>query len=149
IRGIFAAIDEINRGIFVWNKHNIDLVIIIIGVPTLFSVLNTKIIFNDEGITVKAKIYLLFFAIHNVPTFMAWDKILHVSYENSMRRGQPFIFRTTNATTRVLFWSPNYRESLIFAINKLPKHKFTMSAQEKLKEMGIWTEDSFQPEARV
>jgi hypothetical protein len=138
IRGVFVAIDEINNGIFVWSKRNIELVIILLGSPTLVSLLSSKVIFDDAGITMKVRLLFLFFTFHNKCTLIPWNHISFVYYENSISKGQPFIFTTTKVTTRVLFWNPNYRNSLIFAINKIPRHKFTVTAQEKLKEMGIW-----------
>jgi len=141
--GVFVAVDEINRGVFVWNRGNIDLLIIVIGAPTLFGVLNMKNIFDDNGITVKIKIYLLFFTIYKESTLIPWIKICSVAYEKNdtgKLRFKVFKFITVKRTIPLLYLDKDNQDALAFAITKLPKYKFTVTAQEKLKEMGIWEE---------
>jgi len=142
IQDIFVAIDEINRGVFSWDKKSIRLIIILITAPLLFSALNTKFIFDNDGITVKAKYYFLFFTIHNESTFTPWDQINNVDYEYDIAYGEQFGFTTTNNFISILFRYRNYRKSLVFAVRKLPRDKFTIDAQEKLKKMGIWPDES-------
>jgi len=140
--GVYVAVDEINRGVFVWNKRNVDLLIVVICAPTLFGVLNIKHTFNDDGITVKAKIYFLFFTVHKESTLIPWVKICHIDYgKNDTGRLHHKVFKfITMKRTIVLLWlDQNNVDALAFAVTKLPKYKFTVTAQEKLKEMGIWT----------
>jgi|GEM_PF-6919684 len=146
-QGLFReAINEFNRGVFRLNANNVNLAVLLITMPLVISVLfNTKYIFNDDGITAKFKVYLLFFAICKGVSLIPWNQIINVDYDATVRYGPRFHFTATKGEAKVLFWHHNYRKCLEFAVRKISMGKFTPKAREKLKKMGIWTEESERP----
>jgi hypothetical protein len=142
IIGVHEIVGEFNSGVFTYNGGRF-----LLGLafwPSVFSALNTRIIFNNDGITSKTKIYFWLFVVHNKSTRLTWKGIYSVTYEKKWGIN---IFKFMKGKDyqlpgfQISSISPNRRNCLIFVTKNCPHNKFTEEAREKLRKMGIWPDD--------
>jgi len=137
--------------IFKWNYYNTlsiftNVMLFLGSMVLMFIVLcwfpNFRIIFDDDGITIKHHINFLSFIIFKKSNKTQWSEIIEVDYlDISHGVGMPFVFGYFQKRSPVFlninrFWE-NYRDGMEYAVKKLPQSKFTKKAQKKLLKMGI------------
>jgi hypothetical protein len=125
VAGFDMAAQEICR-IFGWKIDNIVSYAIALVAGTFFtSVLNTKFVFDNDGITVDGNLYVLFFRVRNETLLIPWGQIYYVDFNYEYHRGIPsavFVFIAPKRTISVP--RGKHQESLAFAVEKLPASKF-------------------------
>jgi len=117
----------------------------VVGGSCLFSILQGfKLIFDDNGITGRARFGILFFTVYETCTLMPWNQIHHVYHNDDPRIGEVFYFKFkgTHRLICLSYTQQNFLKALAFAVKKLPADKFIPETRERLKKMGVWTDES-------
>jgi hypothetical protein len=93
-----------------------------------------KIIFDDYGITIEERMNFLFTIYKNKETF-PWSVFFRVDYYSFAK--DPGFHFIGSKNIRIHCSNINYKQALAYAVEKLPKDKFTEDAQKKLKKIGV------------
>ncbi|MDR0330114.1 MAG: hypothetical protein LBH93_00155 [Chitinispirillales bacterium] len=144
------TIDRINGNIFSWGSDGVDCVMALVFVPLLVSACNIKHIFDDDGVTTKAKLYLAFFVIYKENVLTPWRDFFSVDYTDietpyshrSICIGlRSFKLHTVEKRFIPIFFILNNdrnRQCLVLAAKHMNKWKVRIDAQNRLKKMGLW-----------